>query len=314
MTSGDYPAIIKDEARKLGFDACGISKACFLEEEALHFENWLKNGMHGKMHYMERNMEKRLDPRLLVPDAKSVISLSMNYYPREKQNSNAPSISKYAYGTDYHIVIKEKLKALLKILNEKIGEIHGRAFVDSAPVAERAWAAKSGMGWIGKNSLLITPSKGSFYFLAELIVDVELEPDLPIKDYCGTCTRCIDACPTQAIVEPRIVDGSRCISYYTIELKEAIPDEMEGKMNGWAFGCDICQDVCPWNSFATPHEEKALEAKPELIKMNRGEWMELTEEVFAKTFYDSPLQRPGFENIKRNIRFATSSQPSGTLP
>ncbi len=309
-TSAHYSAIIKEEALKLGFDSCGISKAEFLEDEAIRFERWLHKGMQGKMQYMERNGDKRLDPRLLVPDAKSVISLTMNYYPREKQNTDAPAVSKYAYGSDYHIIIKDRLKTLLDILNERIGNIGGRAFVDSAPVAERAWAAKSGLGWIGKNSMLIQPGGGSFYFIAELIVDIELEPDAPIRDYCGTCRRCMDSCPTQAIVEPHIVDGSKCISYFTIELKEAIPETLKDKISGWIFGCDICQDVCPWNSFSHPHTAKALDAKPELIKMTAEEWNEITEEEFAKTFYDSPLQRPGFKNLKRNISFVTSSQPS----
>lgn len=310
MTPGHYSAIIKEEACKLGFESCGISKADFLEDEAHRFDEWLHKGMNGKMQYMERNGDKRLDPRLLVPGAKSVISLLLNYYPPIKQNENAPAVSKYAYGTDYHFVIRDKLKALLEIMNEKIGEINGRTFVDSAPVAERVWAAKSGLGWIGKNSMLISPGKGSFYFLAELIVDIELETDKPIRDYCGTCTRCMDACPTQAIVEPRIVDGSKCISYFTIELKEAIPEEMADKMQGWMFGCDICQNVCPWNSFSLPHSEKSLEPKAELLNWNWEQWNEMSEEVFAKTFYDSPLQRPGYQNIKRNIRFLTSSKHS----
>lgn len=303
-------AIVKEEALRLGFDSCGISKAEYLEGEAAHFEDWLHGGMHGKMSYMERNGEKRLDPCLLVPGAKSVISLLLNYYPAEKQNPNAPAISKYAYGTDYHLVIKEKLKTLLTRLTERIGPIEGRAFVDSAPVLERAWAAKSGLGWIGKNSMLITPQRGSYFFLAELIVDLELEPDTPIKDYCGTCTRCIDACPTKAIVEPRVVDGSKCISYFTIELKEDIPQEMKGKFKEWMFGCDICQDVCPWNSFSKPHNNEGLDAKPELLEMDWNAWEEITGEAFSKTFYDSPLQRPGFENIKRNLRFTMSSKRS----
>jgi len=314
MTAENYSAIIKEEAKRLGFDYCGISKAEFLEDEAIRFEEWLHKGMHGRMQYMERNIDKRLDPRLLVEGAKSVISLMMNYYPEEKQNRNAPKISKYAYGKDYHFVIKDKLKALLVMLNGRIGEIHGRAFVDSAPVLERAWAAKSGLGWIGKNAQLIRPQSGSFFFLAELIVDIELQYDGPIKDYCGTCTRCIDACPTNAIVAPNVIDGSRCISYFTIELKDAIPAEMEGKFDNWMFGCDTCQDVCPWNRFSRPHKETGLKAIPELLEMNEKEWLEITEETFAKTFYNSPLKRPGYEGIKRNVKFIRPLSPSGKLP
>ena len=235
--------------------------------------------------------------------AKSVISLMLNYYPEEKQNPDAPKISKYAYGKDYHFVIKDKLKELLQVLNEQIGEIHGRAFVDSAPVLERAWAAKSGLGWIGKNAQLIRPKKGSFFFLAELIVDIELDADAPIKDYCGTCTRCIDACPTKAIVGPKIVDGSKCISYFTIELKEAMPAEMTGKLDGWMFGCDVCQDVCPWNSFSHPHSTKEMKPNSSILNMTKKDWEEITEEVFKKTFKDSPLQRAGYKGIKRNLNY-----------
>lgn len=306
MKAENYSAIIKEEAKRLGFDHCGISKAEFLEDEAQRFEKWLQQDMHGQMHYMANNIDKRLDPRLLVEGAKSVISLMQNYYPEKEQNANAPKISKYAYGKDYHFVIKDKLKELLAVINTRIGEVHGRAFVDSAPVLERAWASKSGLGWIGKNSMLIRPQNGSFFFLAELIVDIELAYDGPIKDYCGTCTRCMDACPTQAIVEPNIVDGSKCISYFTIELKDSIPGEEKGKFENWMFGCDICQDVCPWNSFSNPHNEPGLNAKPELLNMNTKDWMDITEESFAKTFWDSPLQRSGYKGIKRNLDFITS--------
>lgn len=306
MTAENYSAIIKREATRLGFDYCGISKADFLEDEARRFEDWLHKGMHGQMHYMERNIDKRLDPRLLVEGAKSVVSLMMNYYPEEKQNADAPKISKYAYGKDYHFVIRDKLKELLATLNEQIGEIHGRAFVDSAPVLERAWAAKSGLGWIGKNAQLLRPQSGSFFFLAELIIDIELAYDGPIKDYCGTCTRCIDACPTDAIVAPNIVDGSRCISYFTIELKDAIPDEMKGKFDNWMFGCDTCQDVCPWNRFSHPHKEQGLNANHRLLGMAKKDWSEITEETFTKTFSDSPLQRPEYKNVKRNLDFLKS--------
>ncbi len=306
MKAEQYSAIIKEEAKRLGFDHCGISKAEFLEEEAPRFEKWLEQNMHGQMHYMANNIDKRLDPRLLVDGAKSVISLMQNYYPEKEQNENAPTISKYAYGKDYHFVIKDKLKELLAVLNIKIGEIHGRVFVDSAPVLERAWAAKSGLGWIGKNTQLIRPQNGSFFFLAELIVDIELAEDGPIKDYCGTCTRCMDACPTDAIVGPNIVDGSKCISYFTIELKEAIPADMKGKFDGRMFGCDVCQDVCPWNRFSQPHHEPGLNAKPELLNMSTKDWEEITEETFAKTFKDSPLERPGYKGIKRNLDFIAS--------
>jgi epoxyqueuosine reductase len=298
-----YSNIIKSESLRLGFHFCGISKAVFLEAEAPHLEKWLEQGMNGKMQYMENYFDKRLDPRLLVDGAKSVISLMMNYYPDEKQNPDAPKISKYAYGKDYHLVIKGKLKELLQVMNEQIGEIHGRAFVDSAPVLERAWAAKSGIGWIGKNAQLIQPENGSFFFLAELIVDIELDEDAPIKDYCGTCTRCIDACPTQAIIGPKIVDGSKCISYFTIELKETMPVEMHDKMGGWMFGCDVCQDVCPWNRFSLPHKVEEMQPNRALLNMTKNDWEEITEEVFKKTFKDSPLQRAGYKGIKRNLNY-----------
>ncbi len=306
MSAERYSALIKEEARRLGFEYCGISKAEFLENEAPRFEKWLHQNMHGEMDYMANYSDMRLDPRLLVLGAKSVVSLMFNYFPEEKQNEDAPKVSKYAYGKDYHYVIKDKLKEFLATLNEQIGEVNGRVFVDSAPVLERAWAAKSGLGWIGKNAQLIRPGKGSFFFLAELIIDLELEYDGPIKDYCGKCTRCIDACPTQAIVGPNIVDGSKCISYFTIELEDAIPKEVKGKMDNWIFGCDVCQDVCPWNRFSSPHKEEKMKANPELIKMNKKEWEEITEEVFSKTFSGSPLKRAGYEGIKRNLAFAIS--------
>jgi len=297
-------SIIKTVAQKIGFDFCGISKAEFLEEEAPHLEKWLEQGMNGKMQYMENYFDLRLDPRKLMPGAKSVISLMLNYYPASAKATAGearPKISKYAYGKDYHFVLKNKLKELLNMMNEEIGEIYGRAFVDSAPVLDRAWAAKSGLGWIGKNSMLINPKAGSFYFLAELIVDIELEPDGPIKDYCGTCTRCMDACPTQAIVGPKIVDGSKCISYFTIELKENMPEEMKGKLDGWMFGCDVCQDVCPWNRFSHPHNTEEMKPNPAILNMNKKDWEEITEEVFKNTFKGSPLQRAGYNGIRRNL-------------
>ena len=294
---------MKREAARLGFDFCGISKAEFLKDEAPRLEKWLKENKHGEMKYMENYFDKRLDPTLLVDGARSVISLMYNYYPSQTQNSDAPKISKYAYGNDYHEVIKEKLTTFLNTLKEQIGDINGRAFVDSAPVLEKAWAAKSGLGWVGKNANLISKSHGSFYFLAELIVDVELEPDGPIKDYCGTCTKCIDACPTQAIVEPYVVDGSKCISYLTIELKENIPAEFKGKMANWAFGCDVCQDVCPWNSFSTPHNEPLFNDNRGLLDWNEKEWQELTNETFKKVFKHSAVKRTKYSGLIRNLRY-----------
>ena len=293
--------IIKSEALKLGFSHVGISKAGFLEEEAPRLEQWLSQNRHGKMSYMENWFDKRLDPRLLVDGAKSVISLLLNYYPQEIQNPSLPKISKYAYGRDYHFVIKEKLKTLMQIIQEKIGDVHGRAFVDSAPVLDRAWAKKSGLGWIGKNGNLIHPKNGSFFFIAELIVDLDLDEDAPIRDYCGTCTRCMDACPTEAIVAPMVVDGSKCISYFTIELKEAIPKSYESKMEGWAFGCDVCQDVCPWNKFSKPHQEENLKPIDGLMNLNQKDWLEITEDVFKEIAKESPLLRPGLEKIKNTI-------------
>lgn len=294
--------LIKEESKRLGFSFCGISKADFLEEEAPLLERWLQQGMHGKMQYMENYFDLRLDPRKLVPGAKSVISLLYNYYPEEKQDVESNyKISKYAYGRDYHKVLKYKLKQLYLFIKENIGEIEGRAFVDSAPVLDKAWAKRSGLGWIGKNSILINKQQGSFFFIAELILDLELEYDSPINDYCGSCTRCIDACPTDAIVSPQIVDGSKCISYLTIELKEQIPKEYHGAMQGWIFGCDICQDVCPWNRFSTKHTESDFEIKEGIREMKKSDWEEITEEVFNKYFMGSPLKRAGFEGLKRNI-------------
>ncbi|MFP4089966.1 MAG: tRNA epoxyqueuosine(34) reductase QueG [Cyclobacteriaceae bacterium] len=300
-----YAGIVKQKAAALGFDFCGIAQADFLEEEAPRLEKWLSQHMHGQMHYMANHFDKRLDPRLLVEGAKSVVTLLYNYFPeKDLSRSDNYRISKYAYGKDYHFVIKNKLRSLLEGLQEEIGDISGRVFVDSAPVMERAWAQKSGVGWVGKNSLLLTRQRGSFFFLAELITDLKLQPDGPIKDYCGTCTRCIDACPTDAIVAPYVVDGSRCISYYTIELKEEIPREAKGKFENWIFGCDICQDVCPWNRHARPHQEAEFSPHPDLEGMGRGEWEEMTQEVFAKLFKKSAVKRTKFEGLKRNIRFA----------
>jgi len=298
-----YTSLIKTHAKRLGFEYCGISKAEFLEEEAPRLEKWLNNNMHGQMKYMENYFDKRLDPRLLVDGAKSVVSLLLNYYPEKKQNADAPQISKYAYGNDYHDVIKEKCKTLVDVLREEIGEINGRCFVDSAPVMDKVWAQKSGLGWIGKNSNLITKSNGSFFFIAELILDIELAYDGPIKDYCGTCTRCIDACPTDAIVGPYIVDGSKCISYFTIELKENIPADYTTKFNNWTFGCDVCQDVCPWNRFSKPHTESLFNNHTDMLDWDTKQWQEISQEVFTKTFKGSAVKRTGFKGLKRNLDF-----------
>jgi len=283
--------------------SCGISKAGFLEKEAPRLEKWLKNNSHGQMTYMENHFDKRLDPTLLVDGAKSVVSLLLNYYPSELQKEDSYKISKYAYGQDYHSVIKEKLKELLFSIQEQIGEVSGRAFVDSAPVLDKAWAAKSGLGWIGKNSNLITQKVGSFYFIAELIIDLDLEYDFSTTDHCGTCTACLDACPTQAIIAPYQVDGSKCISYYTIELKNNLPTNMKGKFDDWAFGCDVCQDVCPWNRFSKPHNEPLFDPNPELLSFSKKDWEEITSETFQKVFKNSPLKRTKFEGLKRNLNF-----------
>lgn len=303
MNIKKHTAIIKQESKRLGFDFCGISKATFLEEEAPRLEKWLKENRHGKMDYMANHFDKRLDPRLLVDGAKSVVSLLYNYYPSQQQTEGAPKLSKYAYGNDYHEVIKNKLKELVNSLQEQIGGINGRVFTDSAPVMDKAWAKKSGLGWIGKNSNLINKQQGSFFFIAELIIDLELEYDGPIDDYCGTCTKCIDACPTEAIITPYVVDGSKCISYLTIELKENIPTEFKGKMDNWAFGCDVCQDVCPWNRFSKPHQEPLFNNTNGLLSYSSKEWEEITEEVFDKLFKISAVKRTKYSGLKRNIEF-----------
>lgn len=298
-----YSQIIKAESKRLGFLSCGISKAGFLEEEAPRLENWLNNQMHGQMSYMENHFDKRLNPTLLVDDAKSVISLLLNYYPSEHQNKDSYKISKYAYGQDYHHVIKEKLKELLHFIQTEIGEVSGRAFVDSAPVLDKAWAAKSGLGWVGKNSNLITQKVGSFYFIAELIIDLELEYDSPTTDHCGSCTACLDACPTEAIVAPYVVDGSKCISYFTIELKDNLPQEMKGKFDDWMFGCDVCQDVCPWNRFSKPHNEPLFEANPDIVNFSKSDWEEITIDTFQKVFKNSAVKRTKYQGLLRNINF-----------
>ncbi|WP_371455146.1 tRNA epoxyqueuosine(34) reductase QueG [Leeuwenhoekiella aequorea] len=298
-----YTKLIKDEAQRLGFMSCGISKAGFLEQEAPRLERWLNKNMHGEMAYMENHFDKRLDPTLLVPGAKSVVSLLLNYYPDEKQREDTYKISKYAYGTDYHFVIKDKLKELLEFINTNIGEVAGRAFVDSAPVLDKAWAAKSGLGWIGKHSNLLTKQVGSFYFIAELIIDLDLDYDTPVTDHCGSCTACIDACPTNAIVDAHVVDGSKCISYFTIELKNELPSFAQDKMDDWMFGCDVCQDVCPWNRFSKPHNEPLFDPNPEILKYSKSEWKELTQEVFSTLFKKSPVKRTKFKGLERNIKF-----------
>ncbi len=293
---------IKEEAKRLGFLSCGISKADFLEAEAPRLETWLNKNMHGEMRYMENHFDKRLDPRKLVDGSKSVVSLLLNYYPEQTQTEAAFKLSKYAYGTDYHFVIKDKLKALLHFIQDEIGEVGGRAFVDSAPVLDKAWAAKSGLGWIGKHSNLLTQKVGSFYFIAELIIDLELTYDTAVTDHCGSCTACIDACPTQAIT-PHVVDGSKCISYFTIELKENIPSQFKGKFDDWMFGCDVCQDVCPWNRFSKPHNEPLFNPHPELLEMTKADWEEITQETFSAVFKKSAVKRTKFTGLKRNINF-----------
>jgi epoxyqueuosine reductase len=298
--------IVKSIAKELNFDFCGISKAQKLETEAVNLEKWLNNGYHGKMAWMENHFEKRVDPTKLVEGSKSVVSLLFNYYPETNYDDSKVKISKYAYGSDYHHIIKHRLKTFLQEINTRIGEVNGRVFVDSAPVLDRAWAEKSGLGWIGKNSLLITKSKGSFYFIAELILDIELAADLATTDHCGTCTACIDACPTDAIVADKVVDGTKCISYLTIELKENIPASYKNKMEGWAFGCDICQDVCPWNKFAKPHTTVDLLPKDGLEGLHKAEWKELTEEVFKDVFKKSAVKRAGFMKLRENIDFCNT--------
>lgn len=300
-----YSNLIKAEAFRLGFGQCGISRAEFLEEEAPKLEAWLKKGLHGTMSYMENHFDKRLDPRLLVEGAKSVISLSLNYYPEETQSDpEAPKLSKYAYGQDYHEVIKNKLSNLLNYIRTEIGEVSGRAFTDSAPVLDRAWAKKSGLGWVGKNSNVISKKTGSFFFLAELIIDLELEYDQNIQtDHCGTCTRCIDACPTEAIISPAVVDANKCISYLTIELKDEISTQFSGKMEHWMFGCDICQDVCPWNRFSVPHKVAEFKPKPGLLQMTKADWEDITQEVFSTIFKNSAVKRTKYKGLSRNINF-----------
>ncbi|RLJ31650.1 epoxyqueuosine reductase [Chryseobacterium sp. 7] len=303
-----YSQLIKSKAKSFGFQNCGISKADFLEEEAPRLEKWLKNNYNGEMKYMENHFDKRLDPRLLVEGSKSVISLSYNYFPEEKISIlENYKISKYAYAEDYHEVIKEILREMVAELQEEIGEFGFRVFVDSAPVLERAWAKKSGIGWVGKNANLITKQSGSFYFLAEIICDLELIPDHATTDHCGSCRKCIDACPTDAIVSEKIIDGSRCISYATIELKDEIPAHFKDKMEDWMFGCDICQDVCPWNRFSAPNKQSRFQPNEALKNFKKGEWKEITQEIFSEIFRKSPVKRTKFAGLKRNIEFLQRS-------
>ncbi len=303
--AGKNTELVKKFATQLGFDYCGIAKARRLDDDARNLENWLQKGMHGSMKYMENYFDLRIDPAKLVPGAKSVITVLLNYFPSEEQKPLAPKVSKYAYGNDYHQVIRTKLQALLQLMHDQIGEVSGRGFVDSAPVLERSWARESGIGWVGKNTNLLTKEQGSFFFIATLITDLELEYDNSfVRDYCGTCRRCIDACPTDAILEGRVVDGSKCISYFTIELKDAlIPGELKDQFQDWMFGCDICQDVCPWNRFSKPTKEISFTPIPEILNFTTQEWEELSEESFKKIFHHSPLKRAKFKGIQRNLNF-----------
>ena len=300
----NYSDFIKNKSIELGFISCGISKSGFLENEIGRFESWLKNNYHGKMSYMERNFDKRMDTRKLVDGSKSVISLLFNYYPSKEINNNSFKISKYTYGKDYHFIIKDKLKTLLSSMRNEIGEIDGRVFVDSAPIMEKAWAKKSGLGWVGKNTNLISKKTGSFFFIAEIIVDLELEYDVEVTDHCGSCTACLDACPTDALYEPYKIDASKCISYFTIELKDQFPNDLKKDFNDWIFGCDICQDVCPWNKFSIPNKEPLLNPKNEINQYSKKDWLELTDEVFKVVFKETPLERTKFKGLKRNIQYA----------
>ncbi|HMO33188.1 MAG TPA: tRNA epoxyqueuosine(34) reductase QueG [Lacibacter sp.] len=305
-------SLIKAKAAALGFHSCGIARAVQLNEDARRLEAWLNKGLHGSMHYMEKHFDLRIDPQKLVPGAKSVITLLLNYFPEEQQQAGTPRIAKYAWGNDYHDVIRGKLNELLLAMQTEIGAVQGRGFVDSAPVLERSWAVRSGLGWVGKNGNLINRQQGSFFFLATLICDLELEYDSPFaKDFCGTCNRCVEACPTEAILPNKVVDGSRCISYFTIELKDLlIPDEMKGRFENWMFGCDTCQDVCPWNRFSQPTTEPAFRPLPEILNLSTREWEALTEERFRELFRHSPLKRSKYSGIRRNLQFI--QDPSGS--
>lgn len=303
MNQSENSKLIKRIAKEIGFDFCGISKAEFLEDEAKKLEQWLNENRHGKMKYMENHFDKRLNPSLLFPGTLTVVSLLLNYYPDAKQNVNAPKVSKYAYGDDYHTIIKSKCLELISRLQEAAGEIQAKCYVDSAPVMDKVWAKKSGLGWIGKNSNLISKGNGSFFFIAEVLLDLKCEPDGPIKDYCGTCTLCIDSCPTDAIIEPYVVDSTKCISYLTIELKDEIESQFKGKMENWIFGCDICQDVCPWNRFSKSNGHKWFDDKTGLTKWESSDWELLDEESFRKIFKNSAIKRTKFKGLMRNIQF-----------
>jgi epoxyqueuosine reductase len=309
LLNNNHTSLIKQWTRELGFDHCGIARAVVLDDDARRLENWLKKGMQGTMQYMEDHFDLRIDPSRLVPGAKSVVTLLMNYFPGQEQLPAAPRVAKYAYGQDYHEVIRGRLKELLGKIREGIGEVDGRGFVDSAPVLERSWAVRSGLGWIGKNGNLLNRQAGSFFFIATLIIDLELDYDVAFAgDYCGTCRKCIDACPTEAISPDKVVDGSKCISYFTIELKEAlIPDKMKGQFDDWLFGCDTCQDVCPWNRFSRPTEEVAFSPIPAILNFRTSDWEDLTEEGFKEIFRHSALKRSRWSGIRRNLRFITAS-------
>lgn len=310
MSVDKYTALVKQTAATLGFEYCGIAKAAYLNDDARRLEAWLNNGMNGSMAYMENHFELRVDPQKLVPGAKSVITLLINYFPQHHQKQSEPKVSKYAYGEDYHVVIRKKLNEFLQILRKEIGDFTGRGFVDSAPVLERAWAQKSGLGWIGKNGNLINKKSGSFFFIATLITDLNLDADeITAKDFCGTCTKCIETCPTKAILPNKVVDGSKCISYFTIELKDAlIPEKMKGHFDNWLFGCDACQDVCPWNRFSKPNNETGFEPTPQILSYNEKDWDDLTEEQFKIIFKDSPIKRTKFSGIKRNLQFIKNDE------
>jgi epoxyqueuosine reductase len=309
-------SLVKKFSAQLGFDYCGIARAHTLDDDARRLESWLNKGMHGTMQYMENYFDLRIDPSKLVPGAQSVITVLLNYFPSQQQTTDGPKISKYAYGNDYHEVIRTKLKMLLELIHTEIGDVHGRGFVDSAPVLERSWARESGIGWVGKNTNLLTKQQGSFFFIATLITDLELEYDDPfVKDYCGSCRKCIDACPTDAILEERVVDGSKCISYFTIELKDAlIPGELKDAFNDWMFGCDICQDVCPWNRFSKPATEKAFTPIPEILNLRTNEWEAFSEESFKRIFKHSPLKRSKFKGIQRNLKFLRKANSEFSIP
>lgn len=308
ISPSNYKSYIIQQASALGFDYCGFAEAKPLDEDARRLEQWLSKGMHGTMQYMENHFDLRIDPTKLFPGANTVITLLFNYYPSEKQNDRAPKIAKYAYGEDYHEIIRKKLNQLLQCIKNEIGEIQGRGFVDSAPVLERSWAVQSGLGWVGKNGNLINKKSGSFFFIATLITDLKIQPDPPLlKNYCGTCSACIDHCPTEAILPDKVIDASRCISYFTIELKETIiPENYKGQFENWMFGCDICQDVCPWNRFSKSHHSPELKPIPEILNLSNAEWEAMTEESFKKIFKNSPLNRTKFKGMKRNFHFLRS--------